>query len=96
MIFLLDTSDKVTNSGFDQMKNLIITTASLLKMSGYESTRLAVFQFSAKGERLHINCGFVNWVTWNINWNISTKKRDIIKHSFVSRDEIYFVDSRCF
>lgn len=49
MIFLLDTSDKISSAGFEYMKNLVITTASILKMSGYESTRLAVFQFSAQG-----------------------------------------------
>ena len=46
---MLDTSDKISLAGFNHMKDLIITTASLLKMSGYESTRLAVFQFSSQG-----------------------------------------------
>ena len=42
-------SDKLSTFGFAQMKRLIISVGSLLKLSSDDSTRIAAFQFSSKG-----------------------------------------------
>ena len=43
-------SDKLSTFGFAQMKRLIISIGSLLKLSSDDSTRIAAFQFSSKGK----------------------------------------------
>jgi len=62
-------SDKLSTFGFAQMKRLIISIGSLLKLSSDDSTRIAAFQFSSKGIDFLKNALFKNHPLKTNEWH---------------------------